>query len=99
MTDTCTYLGPDYDPQEWYKANPGLPTPYCGCATLQGKSYCSEHYAVVYAKGSALRKRHKDLRKVKYIQDRGQWFKVEEDGKVKWLSISDLAAVEVVGRD
>lgn len=69
MTTTCTYLGPDYDPQEWYKANPGKPTPYCGCATLPGKSYCSEHYAVVYAKGSALRKRHKDLRKVKYIQD------------------------------
>lgn len=59
---TCTYLGPDYDPQEWYKANPGKPTPYCGCQALPGKSYCEEHYGLVYAKGSALRKRHKDLR-------------------------------------
>jgi len=58
MTNTCQYLGPDYDPQDM--SNRLKPTPYCGCATLAGKSYCSEHYAIVYAKGSALRKRTKD---------------------------------------
>ena len=41
----------------------------CCNAALAGKSYCAEHYAVVYNTGSALRKRKKDLRRVKAIQD------------------------------
>ena len=47
----CTYLGPEYDSLTWdYHNNP---TPYCGCQTLEGKSYCSDHYYVVYKKGSS----------------------------------------------
>lgn len=88
--NTCTYLGPEYDPLD---AGQRLkPTPYCGCATLPGKSYCAEHYAIVYAKGSALRKRHKDLRKVKYIQDLQQMIldiaeELEDEG---WTPEQDL---------
>ena len=41
------------------------------CASLElvpGKLYCVEHYAVMYQKGSALRKRHKDVRKANAIR-------------------------------
>ena len=66
----CQWLGPEYDPRVWYRDNPGQPTPYCGCKDLVGESvYCTEHYARMYAKGTALRKRKKDLRKVAAMQD------------------------------
>jgi hypothetical protein len=45
---TCTYLG--------------SATKACGCATLPGKSYCAEHYALVYQVGTARAKRKKDIR-------------------------------------
>lgn len=63
MTHTCQYLGPEYDPRTWHETHPGEPTPFCGAPVLEGKSYCEHHYHVVYNKGTALRKRHKDLRK------------------------------------
>ena len=44
----CTYLG--------------NATTACGCPTLPGKSYCAEHYAVVYQQGTARARRSKDLR-------------------------------------
>jgi len=47
----CTYLGPEFDARKWDYFN--KPTPYCGCETLAGKSYCHEHYYVVYKKGSS----------------------------------------------
>jgi hypothetical protein len=47
----CQYLGPEYDSFTWDYQN--KPTPYCGCKTLEGKSYCHEHYYVVYKKGSS----------------------------------------------
>ena len=47
----CTYLGPEFDPRTWDYFN--KTTPYCGCETLEGKSYCHEHYYVVYKKGSS----------------------------------------------
>ena len=47
----CTYLGPEFDTLTWdYQKKP---TPYCGCQTLEGKSYCADHYYVVYKKGSS----------------------------------------------
>lgn len=64
---SCTYLGADYDSRTWDYQHKG--TPYCGHAVLQGKSYCAEHYPVVYAQGSALRKRHKDLRVKTTLED------------------------------
>ncbi len=65
----CTYLGPEYDARTWHKEHPGEATPFCGCAVVPGKSYCAEHYSVVYAVGTALRKRHKDLRVKASIED------------------------------
>lgn len=62
----CTYLGPDFDPQTW---NYSKPVPYCGKPVVPGKSYCHEHYPVVYNVGSALRKRHKDIRVKTSIED------------------------------
>ena len=55
MTDTCTYLGTAIKP--------------CGCATLQDKSYCAEHYAIVYQVGTARAKRKKDLRVAASVWD------------------------------
>jgi hypothetical protein len=43
----CQYIGPEQDPlRDW-------PIKYCGCKTIEGKSYCGDHYWVVYKKGSA----------------------------------------------
>ena len=67
LVSTCSYLGPDYDPRDAKSRT--SPTPFCGCATLAGKSYCAEHYPVVYNVGSALRKRHKDVRVKTSIED------------------------------
>jgi hypothetical protein len=48
-------LGPEYDPAKHRGA-----TPYCGCQTLTGKSYCGEHYYKVYQKGTAIAGRRKE---------------------------------------
>lgn len=52
---TCTYLGNAMKP--------------CGCRAVEGKSYCAEHIFIVYQKGSANRKRHKDIRKAEAIRN------------------------------
>ena len=52
---TCTYIGTG---------------PRCTAHTLEGKSYCADHYALVYRVGSG-RKRRKDTAKaqrVRYVQ-------------------------------
>jgi len=41
----CQYMGPNQDPRE--------PVQYCGKPNLKGKSYCEEHYAIMYQKGTA----------------------------------------------
>lgn len=43
----CQWLGPNQDPRT-------SPVTYCGCKVVKGKSYCAEHYARMYVKGSAL---------------------------------------------
>lgn len=59
----CQWVGPEQDPQR-------APLVFCGCKDLHGESvYCEEHYHRVYAKGTALRKRHKDIRKKQAIED------------------------------
>ena len=45
----CQYLGPEYEPRRHRG-----PTPFCGAETIQGKSYCGDHYYVVYKKGTAV---------------------------------------------
>lgn len=60
----CTYLGPAYDARTHKGASP-----YCGCKTLvPGTLYCSEHYELMYQKGSSLRKRHKDIARANSVR-------------------------------
>jgi hypothetical protein len=41
----------------------------CGSHTLvPGTLYCEEHYAVMYQKGTAYRKRHKDMRRAEALR-------------------------------
>ena len=49
-TTTCTYIGGHGH------------TPTCTHAALPGRSYCAEHLAVVYQKGTARARRKKDER-------------------------------------
>jgi hypothetical protein len=51
----CTYLGDSTTP--------------CGHPTLPGKSYCAEHYALVYQAGTARAKRKKDIRVANTVWD------------------------------
>ena len=55
----CQWIGPE-------SRSPGT----CTCTTLyRDSSYCEEHYGLVYKRGTALRKRHKDLRIVDMVRD------------------------------
>ena len=64
----CVYLGPDYDPRDAKSRTE--PTPYCGCKTLHKDTlYCAEHYELMYVKGSALRKRHKDIKRASNVRE------------------------------
>jgi hypothetical protein len=58
--ELCTYIGPDCD----Y----ALLKPTCCKPAVEGRSYCEEHMSVVYQKGTARRKRHKELRVVDDIR-------------------------------
>lgn len=49
----CQYMGPDQDPRQ--------PVQYCGKEVLAGKSYCAEHYALMYQKGTATSKKKSAL--------------------------------------
>ena len=55
MNNECTYLGTRLQP--------------CGSATLAGKSYCAEHYALVYQVGTARARRKKDIRVANTVWD------------------------------
>ena len=54
-SDTCTYLGNSTRP--------------CGCATVEGRSYCAEHVAVVYKAGTARARRVKDTKVAAAVWD------------------------------
>lgn len=56
---TCQYIGPDQDPRIHF------PVTYCGCAVVPGKSYCEEHYRMMYISGSAIsgKRKQKQLEK------------------------------------
>ena len=45
----CQYMGPDQDPRE--------PVQYCGKVVIAGKSYCAEHYPMMYQTGTATSKK------------------------------------------
>lgn len=50
----CQYIGPDQDPLRH------SPIKYCGAKTLEGKSYCGDHYYVVYQRGTAIAGKKKE---------------------------------------
>ena len=61
MTNTyynsqCQYIG----------AQDTVPYTTCGCASVQGKSYCSEHVWLVYKEGSNVQRR-KDTRRYDFL--------------------------------
>ena len=53
----CQYIGPEQDPLRDY------PIKYCGAKTVEGRSYCHEHYWRVYARGTSIngRRREKEI--------------------------------------
>lgn len=46
----CQYMGPNQDPRH-------SAVKYCGHPVIPGKSYCSEHYPVMYQTGTAVTKK------------------------------------------
>ena len=49
----CQYIGPEQDPMRG-------PLHYCGAQSLQGKSYCGDHYWKIYQRGTAIAGRRKE---------------------------------------
>ena len=47
----------------------GEHTHACGLPTLAGKSYCAEHYSLVYQAGTARAKHKKDIRVANTVWD------------------------------
>ena len=71
-TTTCTYIGPHMQG--------------CTHTTLEGKSYCEQHYPLVYQVGSGLRSRHKDMRHAASVWDLESMFneivlELEQEGE------------------
>jgi len=72
----CQYLGPEFDARTWDYFN--KPTPFCGCKTLTGKSYCAEHYHVVYRKGTTVNAKRKEKEIEQEIADLKRQQEIEE---------------------
>lgn len=72
----CQYLGPEFDARTWDYFN--KPTPYCGCKTIEGKSYCGDHYWVVYKKGSATAGRRNEKAIEQEIQELKKQQEIDE---------------------
>ena len=58
---TCTWIGPEQEGPVFRYT--------CTCPALPGRAYCEEHFERVYQVGSALRKRHKDIRRANAVWD------------------------------
>ena len=58
--DTCQYIGPGADYTRLQ--------PTCAHTSLAGKSYCAEHYALVYQVGTGVR-RKKDTRRANTLRE------------------------------
>ena len=53
---------------QWIGNSPQL-RPVCCKKVVAGRSYCEEHLWRVYSKGTALRKRHKDIKRANSVWD------------------------------
>jgi hypothetical protein len=47
----------------------GTASSACGCTALEGRSYCQEHYSLVYQVGTARARRKKDLKVAARVWD------------------------------
>lgn len=73
MISTCQYIGPEQDPMVHF------PIKMCGCKTLHGKSYCAEHYWVVYDKGTSVNGK----RKSKAIEQEIEELKQQQEAEME----------------
>jgi hypothetical protein len=69
LISECQYIGPEQR---------NTPFVMCGAKTIAGKSYCGEHYWVVYKKGSASAGRRNEKAIEKEIADLKHQQEVEE---------------------
>jgi len=69
----CQYLGTEYDSRRHRG-----PAPHCGAETIAGKSYCHEHYYVVYKKGTAVNGKKREKAVDKEIADLKRQQEIEE---------------------
>ena len=58
MANKCQWIGAD-----------ALRVGACCSNTVMGRNYCEDHLWLVYDKGTALRKRHKDIRTANKVFD------------------------------
>jgi hypothetical protein len=65
----CQYIGPEQT--NW-------PFTLCGCQTLQGKSYCGDHYWTVYKKGTAIAGRRNEKAIDREIEDLKRQQEIDE---------------------
>ena len=68
----CQYVGPEQDPMIHY------PLTFCGCKVVAGKSYCAEHYYVVYKKGTSVNGKRKEKEVEKEIAELKRQQEIEE---------------------
>ena len=69
MDTGCQYIGPEQT---------NTPFTFCGAKTLTGKSYCGDHYFVVYKKGSASAGRRAEKEVDKEIAELKRQQEIEE---------------------
>lgn len=70
MSDvTCQYIGPEQDPMF-------SEITFCGKKSIEGKSYCHDHYWKVYRKGTSVNGKRKQRQIEREIEELK---KLEED--------------------
>ena len=67
----CRYIGPEQDPRKG-------PVHYCGARTVEGKSYCHDHYWIVYQKGTSVNGRRRERAVEKEIEELKRAQELEE---------------------
>jgi len=71
----CQWIGPEQDPRRG-------PLQYCGSAVISGKSYCGDHYWLVYKRGTAIagKKREREIdREIESLKQQQDLDEMEND--------------------
>jgi hypothetical protein len=69
----CQFIGADQDPLKHW------PIKYCGAKTVEGKSYCHDHYWRVYQKGTAVAGKKKERAIEQEIAELKKQQEIDED--------------------